>query len=204
MKIYIMRHGETDWNVEKRLQGRTDIPLNNSGKRLAKVTAEALRIVPFDLAYTSPLSRAKETAEIILNGRDIQVIDDERLIEISFGIFEGMISGRENYEIPDSDFKNFFNAPECYAAPEGGEDFHSLLKRTKAFMDELVNRPELQNKTILITSHGAAVRGLLNSVKKSELADFWDKKVPGNCSVAILESHDGNTVILEENKVYYE
>ena len=71
MKLYIMRHGETAWNVEGRLQGQTDTELNENGVRLAKVTAEGLKNIPFDLGISSPLRRAKHTAELVLAGRNV-------------------------------------------------------------------------------------------------------------------------------------
>lgn len=66
MKLYLIRHGETDWNKEFKIQGSSDIELNEYGRELAFITREGLRHIPFDIAYTSPLKRAKETAEIIL------------------------------------------------------------------------------------------------------------------------------------------
>ena len=86
MKLYIIRHGETVWNTEGRLQGKEDIELNENGIRLAKVTAEAMRDIPFDLAITSPLKRARQTAELIVGDRKIPVIEDERIEEITFGV----------------------------------------------------------------------------------------------------------------------
>lgn len=204
MKIYIMRHGETDWNTQKRLQGRTDIPLNENGRKLAKITAEALKEIPFDLAISSPLERALETARIVMGERNAPILTDERIIEISFGVFEGMISGRENYEIPDPEFSNFFRAPDKYESPSDGEDIRSLGVRTKAFMDDILNREEYQDKTILITTHGGAMRGLLNSVRTFEMSDFWNGGVPKNCCVAILECRDKKAEVLEENKIYYQ
>ena len=69
MKIYMIRHGETDWNKKRKLQGQVDIPLNEFGKLLAKETAPALADVPFAVCYTSPLKRAAETARLALGGR---------------------------------------------------------------------------------------------------------------------------------------
>ena len=71
MILYIVRHGETEWNKMHKVQGRTDILLNDYGRRLAEETAEGMRKIPIDLGFTSPLLRAKETAQIILKGRDI-------------------------------------------------------------------------------------------------------------------------------------
>ena len=85
MKLYIMRHGETAWNVEGRLQGQSDTELNENGVRLAKVTAEGLKNIPFDLGISSPLRRAKHTAELVLAGRNVPLTTDDRLMELSFG-----------------------------------------------------------------------------------------------------------------------
>ena len=88
MKMYIIRHGQTPWNARKCLQGRSDVDLNENGIYLAELTGKALRDVTFDMAFTSPLIRAKHTAQCILGGREVPIIEDERLIEISFGIYE--------------------------------------------------------------------------------------------------------------------
>ncbi len=203
MRLYIMRHGQTEWNVSKRLQGRSDTELNETGRELARKTGEALLTVPFTAAFTSPLKRAKETARLALGGRDIPVIEDERLIEISFGVYEGLSSGKEHYEIPDPDFSFFFTAPDRYQAPEGAESFASLHARTADFLRDITTRPELEEETILVATHGAAGRALLNALRTFEMKDFWNGGVSKNCSVAILESHLGKVRLLEENRVYY-
>ena len=89
MKLYLVRHGETDWNKVKKIQGQVDIPLNQFGKHLAEETAEGLHDIPFDLCISSPLSRAYETARIILEGRDVPIITDARIGEMAFGEYEG-------------------------------------------------------------------------------------------------------------------
>ena len=72
--LYIMRHGKTDWNVLHKLQGRTDIPLNEEGRNMARKAADIYKDINFDVCYCSPLKRAKETAEILLEGRNIPII----------------------------------------------------------------------------------------------------------------------------------
>ena len=100
MLLYIIRHGETQWNVEGRLQGQSDTQLNENGIRLAKVTAEGMKDIPFDLGITSPLSRAKKTAQIILGNRKVPLYEDARIQELSFGSWEGLGCRKENYQIP--------------------------------------------------------------------------------------------------------
>ena len=83
MDIYVIRHGQTPWNVEKRLQGRSDTDLNEVGREAAIRTGKVFREVPFDLVFTSPLKRAKETAVLFLGERKVPVIEDARIQEIS-------------------------------------------------------------------------------------------------------------------------
>lgn len=203
MKIYIIRHGETDWNRQFRLQGRSDIPLNEEGKRLAELTAKALINVPFSAAYTSPLKRAKQTAKIILGERKIPLTIDDRLCEISFGEYEGLISKGENYQIPNRNFDNFFIKPRDYIPPKNGESLQQLILRTTEFLSELVTNKKLEHQTVLISTHGAAVRGLLSGINMDGIDDFWHGKVHKNCGVTVLESENGKIKLISEGVTYY-
>lgn len=203
MEIYIIRHGQTDWNKAYRLQGRSDIPLNEEGRRLARKTAEALQDVPFARAYTSPLARACETAKILLAGRDVPVVEDPRLLEIGFGVYEGRISRGEGYNVPDRKFDWFFTAPDRYMPPPGGESISQLCVRTTAFLRELIHTPSLADKTVLVSTHGAAVRGLLSTVNMEGPGDFWHGKVQKNCAVSVLSVQNGKMILRQEGAVYY-
>lgn len=204
MKLYLIRHGETDWNVEGRLQGRTDIPLNDEGRRLARITAQALTNVPFSCIYTSPLMRAKETAMLIKGNRNIPVIEEPRLQEISFGIYEGCHCREDRYDIPDPEFINFFRQPEKYCPPQGAESIETLCARTTDFLQELVHTiDDRENEAILLSTHGAALRGLLSSINQQSVADFWKGGVHRNCAVTILDVTGGKISMLEEGKVFY-
>lgn len=204
MIIYLIRHGETDWNTKKLLQGAMDIPLNQNGIEVAEITSEALKEVPFDCIYSSPLSRARQTAEILKRDRDIPVILDERLREIGFGPYEGLCCSRENYSIPDENFLKFFLDPGNYVPVEGAESIRHLCQRTTEFLHELVKNPELQEKTILVSAHGAVVKGLLSSLTITDLKDFWGKGVHRNCGVSVLEAKDGKVLLREEDVIYYD
>ena len=92
--LYIMRHGKTDWNAKHKLQGRTDIPLNEEGIQMAEQAKEKYKDVNFDICYCSPLVRAKQTAEIVLEGRNIPIVYDDRLMEMCFGVYEGLLCNR--------------------------------------------------------------------------------------------------------------
>ena len=203
MKLYLIRHGETDWNKIKKLQGATDIPLNENGEAVARATCEGMKEIPLDMIFTSPLKRAYRTAELVRGERKIPLITDERIREIGFGDYEGVILKAEGGNIPDPDFVFFFTKPDQYKTPPKGESIPELLKRTGEFLEELKHREDLQDKTILISTHGAAVRAMINYIEKCEIANFWKKGVHKNCGVSYVELIDGEYQIHWENRVYY-
>ena len=169
MKLYLVRHGETDWNRARKIQGQVDIPLNEFGIHLAEETGKGLKDIPFDLCFTSPLGRAKQTAEIILKGRDVPVIEEPLIMEMAFGVYEGKCCSSEGWELPES-FHRFFDGPEEYEAPEGGEDFKQVKERVGKFLERIGSDDTLKDSTILITTHGAALAGMLNYIKKEPLS----------------------------------
>ena len=202
MKLYVVRHGETPWNALKKVQGTADISLNERGRELARVTGEALKEVPFDLAISSPLKRALETARLVLRDREVPIYTDRRIQEISFGEMEGtsLLEGAGG-KFAET-FQMFFRQPENYRPPRGGESLAHVCRRTGEFLDELLNRSEYEESTILITSHGCAVRAMLQRFYRDDLG-FWHGKVPPNCSVNIIEAHQGQASLTVEDMVLY-
>ena len=255
MRIYMIRHGETEWNKLGRLQGRTDIPLNETGRELARRVGYALRDIPFSRAISSPLSRAVETARLVLEGQKdqavlqpgsnsrengdremalskggsgeiLEVVTDERLQEMSFGVYEGYTAASNHfpatpgYPTPDAEFHNFFDEPARYHAPQGGESFEQLLARTRDFLEELAamngedetkdvlkkdgtHRIVKKQENWLISAHGATSRALLANIKGTSLEDFWKHGVPKNCSVSIAETENGEWRLLKQDVIYY-
>lgn len=203
MDIYLIRHGETDYNKGKRLQGTVDIPLNEKGIELAKKTAEGMKDIRFDRIYTSPLIRAKKTAEILRGNRKVEIIPTDGLREISFGDYEGLTILDGKYNIPDPDFLNFFNAPEKYHTPPNGESIEHLKIRTSSFIRGIMNDPENEHMTFLMASHGAAIRGILSGLLDLPLEKFWDGGVHKNCAVTLLHAEKGTFEVVFENRVYY-
>ena len=203
MKLYIIRHGETVWNTQGRLQGKADIELNENGIRLAKITGEGMRDISFDLVISSPLKRAVETAKLVCEGKEVPLLTDERIHEITFGEWEGLCCRGDNYQIPSPNFPDFFKDPFSYVPPEGGESIRQVLERTKDFYEELISVPEYQDKTILIAAHGCSSRALLYHMIEGEHS-FWLDHVPANCSVTIVDIKEGKCTIEELDKVYYD
>ncbi|MCR5521217.1 MAG: histidine phosphatase family protein [Lachnospiraceae bacterium] len=196
--IGILRHGKTDWNLLHKIQGRTDIPLNEEGIESAREARDTVAKYCFDICYVSPLKRARQTAELILEGTGINVIVDDRLTEIGFGIYEG-IEGV--YGIPDHPLHDFFFAPEKYKAQNGAESIDELLVRIKNFYDDVLKELIKSRKNVLIVAHGALNAGLITLLLGNEKKDFWSYG-QSNCSMFKFYPDDHEKT-LEENKSTY-
>lgn len=177
--LYVMRHGQTDWNREYRLQGRADIPLNDLGRSMAAEAREKYGNLPLDICFCSPLMRARETAEIFLAGRKIPIIPDERLSEMSFGIYEGY---DHIYDHPECPIYPLFRTPERYIPAGGAESFEEAFARAESFLTQVV-RPRLErNENILLVAHGAINCCLLACLNHTPLEHLWDN-FTGNCEI---------------------
>lgn len=203
MKLYVLRHGKTQWNALRKVQGAADIPLAEEGISLARKVGETLKEIPFDLCFSSPLKRATQTAELVLGKKadKVPIILDKRIQEIDFGILEGTRFKDEKGNMINREMEIFFTDPNRFSRPENGENISDILKRTKEFWKEITTDTDLRDKTILISSHGCAVRALLQNVYH-DLENFWHGCVPPNCSINLVEVKDGHTVLIEEDKIY--
>lgn len=197
MKLYLIRHGETDWNKMGRLQGRSDVPLNESGRTDAVRIGKALAEVPFDRIYSSPLKRAVETAHLIRGERDIPLVTDDRLMEMAFGSYEGNTFRDSKDPVMIEMMTRFFKAPETYCAPEGGEEFAQVCERTDEFLDFL-GRTEKEDACVLIVGHGALLKALQLHPLGRSIAEFWGGGVQKNCAVSVLEEKGGRFTLLQD------
>ncbi len=137
--IYVVRHGQTDWNIEHRIQGHQDIPLNDKGVEEANFLKDELSDIDFDLVFSSPLKRAYKTAEIITK-KPIRI--DDRLIERYNGKLEGC---------NDLDLIRTLPWNEDIDTEYEYERFSDLRNRVYEFLDEIINK--YQDKNILIVTH---------------------------------------------------
>ena len=179
--LYIMRHGRTDWNDLHKLQGRTDIPLNEEGRNAAVEAGKACNI-NFDVCYTSPLSRARETAELFFKGRNVPILTDDRLVEMCFGKYEGLA---DSFKIKDCPINLLFWDPEKYAAEENAETLEQLFERTGEFLEQVAMPLVREGKNVLIVGHGAMNCSIVCRVKNIPLKNFWDCGID-NCKLMEL------------------
>lgn len=155
MKIYLIRHGETDWNLQGRFQGREDIALNENGIRQARLCGEALKEDHFDAVITSPLIRARRTAEIIADYVNInKVILEKDLIERDFSKVSGLTPKERD---------------EFYASgePDDKEPWEDLCRRMISCMKRYGKKYKQGN--IIMVSHGASINAVLSILSRGEI-----------------------------------
>ncbi len=121
-----------------------------------------------------------------------------------FGSWEGIGCRPENYAVPTpiEEFQKFYTEPFAFVPGEGGETILQLCMRTKEFWDEVTAKPEYEDKTILIATHGCALRAILHNIYEDK-ADFWHGFVPVNCAVSVVEVKDGNAKLVGDDRIYY-
>ena len=198
MELYIVRHGKTDWNKECKFQGAQDIPLNEEGRAAAVKLAERLKDISFDEIFSSPLSRAYETACIISHGAQ-GVLKNDLLKEISFGQGEGVPF--DKWMDTDDPRKYFFEQPDKYVPPKGGETFTSGMERTAKFIHTVLEPYYKKNPDarILIVAHGAILAALMSCLENRDLKHFWGNGLKGNCEETIY-TYDGKSWSLKSEQ----
>lgn len=180
-EIYLIRHGQTEWNIEKRYQGSGDSPLTKMGTEQAIALANHLESTNFDAFYSSPAGRAQTTAKIILGNRNqnIEIINDFQ--EINLGNWEGRLYEDTKSENPEL-YNAFWKSPDLFT-PQIGESFEDVGKRTFPALKKLAEKNI--GKRVLLVSHAVAIKSILNIITGLPLNRFWENKL-FQTSVSIL------------------
>lgn len=151
MRVYYVRHGQTDWNLEHKMQGgESEKILNETGIKQAKEAQEALKNVKYDIIIRSPMQRVEQTTDIINEGRDVPIIVDERIRERKLGLLEGH-DVTEELENKIWDYNLNYDI-------QGGENLHEFEKRILEFLQDI--RQKYSDKTLLIVAHGGIAKVL--------------------------------------------
>lgn len=198
-RIYLMRHGETQWNRDhNRYCGLSDIALSPHGVEQADLASTFMKSVPIDLVYASNLERAVHTAMPFAEQRQLTVIQDRRLTEIDFGLWDGLKAREIVEQYPDI-WKNWCNDPVVVRAGDTGETAASVYKRMFEFMtDQYAKQPD---KRILVVSHSTAIRILVAGILGMALGGYRKLNIY-NTSVSVLEVHEEEMRILLLNSRY--
>ncbi len=199
MRLYIVRHAETELNKKRILQGNSDSPLTEEGIAGAEKVAAALRNIDFDLVISSDLGRAVHTAEIIVQGQDKEIIQNPMVSEMCFGAWQGKMQEEIcTDEQVAQNYASYFKAPEKYVPIRGAERFDQLLHRARIFLDEMVFCAEMHPKVkVLLVTHGAFIKALMLLVKDLDISRFWDPPFTTNLSLTVL-NFDEYTIKIEK------
>lgn len=184
MKLYITRHGQTQWNTIKKLQGWKDSPLTEEGIKRAEKLAKRLKSIDFDKIYSSPQKRALDTAKI-LNYKDIEIVTLDELKELGLGKWEGMRLPEVEKEYPE-EYYLYFNKPHLYK-PLGGETYDELFLRVKSALEHIL---EQKDENVLIVSHGVTIKAIIALLKDMKIEDFVKMKVYTGTSLTVFEIDD--------------
>ena len=194
MRLVVVRHGETAWNVEQRLQGATDVPLSDRGRAQAARLAERLKDETFTAIYASDLQRASDTAALVAETHDLPVQRDPRLREQAKGRWEGLTFVQIEARYPET--LQCWQADRSHA-PGGGEDITAVAARIGAALDSM-RAAHTADHTVLVVSHGMVLRTLLCIALGLDPMVGWHMQL-GNTSISELRLSAEDCVLVRLN-----
>ena len=195
MKIFFLRHGQTEWNAAHRIQGGVaEIDLNEAGVLQAESAAEGLARagLSFDRVYSSPFRRAMHTAEIICSRIGGAPVPDGRIREISFGEYEGTPYLEGGY--CDDNIRAAFENPPAYV-PRGGETFEQILARVQDFLESALKPLEGVCDKVLVVAHGGVLHAVVTLVLGLDVSRFWEGR-QRNCCIHVVDLSGGRFTLV--------
>lgn len=172
-RFYLVRHGQTLWNVERKYQGQSDVPLTKTGKLQAKRVADKLKDKDISAIYASDLSRTINTAREIAKHHNLEVLKDKDVRELSFGIWEGLTFDEINQRW-SKEFKDWQEKPFEINPPEG-ETLTDLYNRTDRFMMRAAK--DHPKEKIVVVTHAGPIRAILAQILNLKKDLFWKFKI---------------------------
>lgn len=192
--IYLVRHGQTEWNIKGKTQGHGNSKLTEKGKSQAMELADSMIKYPIDYIYSSDLGRAVETAEIISDKFNLDVIETPALREMGFGKWEGLLIKEIQEDYKDI-YHTWRNQPHLAQIP-GGETLEIIKERTDKFLTELNEKHD--GKHIVLVTHSVTARVILLSVLNSGMENIY-RINQGNTALNIIEFRDYGPVVIKMN-----
>ncbi len=195
LKLYIVRHGETEWNVIKRFQGQLNTPLTEKGMEKLRETGKKLENVLFDEVYTSELGRTVASAEIILNEnrgyknkkRELQKLAE--LNEVYFGVWQGLTYEEVFLKYPEEGNNYFYNVKNYNAENVEAEKLEDALERFLKGINKILDSHESGN--ILVVTHGTVFEMFMNYVANNSIFDIDERTLMGNGDYKVFSYKDG-------------
>ena len=191
-KLVLVRHGETDWNVEGRFQGTADRPLNENGLAQAERAGKLLKSAEFDHLHVSPLTRTQQTAEAINKHHGLEMQTDDRLRELGFGDWEGFTWKEIEQQFPEHAAAF---AQHIGNTPPSAESLPELEMRVQAFIDSLRH----SDGTHLIVSHGGTLKTMICLLLGLSALEHWQFNM-GNCGITEIQIYDQGAIVNYTNR----
>ena len=195
LKLYIVRHGETEWNVIKRFQGQLNTPLTEKGMEKLRETGKNLENVLFEEVYTSELERTVKSAEIILNenrgykNKKMELKKLAELNEVYFGVWQGLKYEEVFLKYPEEANNYFYNVKNYKAENVKAENLKDALERFLRGINKILDNHKSGN--ILIVTHGTVFEMFINYVGNSSIFDIDERTLMGNGDYKIFSYEDG-------------
>lgn len=195
LKLYIVRHGETEWNVIKRFQGQLNTPLTEKGMEKLRETGKKLENVLFDEVYTSELGRTVASAEIILNenrgyrNKKLELKKLAELNEVYFGVWQGLTYEEVFLKYPEEANNYFYNVKNYKAENVEAENLKDALERFLKGINKILDSHESGN--ILVVTHGTVLEMFMNYVENKSIFDIDERTLMGNGDYKVFSYKDG-------------
>ncbi len=197
VRLFLFRHGLTDWNEQKKYQGQQDIPLNNKGCKQAEKAAKCLSDRDIDLIYSSDLKRARKTAEIINNHHNLNIETKKELREINFGKWQGLTYQEIEEKYPES--LKIWNRDPITNSPPAGETLKEFQNRVEKGFNNIIQGVKEGN--IIVVSHGGTIKVFLTSLLEMPSENHWQFNI-SSTGLSIIDFYENNkSVILTLNSV---
>jgi len=197
-EILLIRHGETEWNREEVFRGRADVPLSARGREQARLLGEALKGSGVRAVYSSPLSRARQTADPLANALGVEVQIEERLVDLSFGRWESRTRAEVEKEDPAL-YSAWLTEPQEFRAPDG-ESLANVIARAWPAMGEIAALHK--GGRAAIVTHRVVCKVLLCAALGAGEAAFWRVRVD-TASISILDASNDLWVVRRLNDTHY-
>ncbi len=191
--IWLVRHGETQWTVEQRFNGRRNLPLIDAGREHCQKLAMQLAAQPLDTVISSPLLRSKETAEILARPHGLTVLIDKRLEEMDYGEWEGLTY--EEAQALDRELYDRWESDPAAVAPPGGESGEQVAARVVVAFEDILD--QYQGRQILIAAHKTVNRLLLCSISDLPISDYRRSVSQGPCALNRIEIQANGQILVK-------
>ncbi|MDQ0273230.1 histidine phosphatase family protein [Cytobacillus purgationiresistens] len=194
LTLYITRHGETEWNKEKRMQGRLDSGLTEKGKERALLLGKRLKDIHFSRVISSPSKRTMDTTKLIMGDADNKVETDERLLEIALGEWQGKTADEIKALYP-AQHDAYWNQPNTYEN-HAGERFQDVVDRIGQFLHDI--EKSQPNGHVLVVTHGVVIKALYLLCRQKTIDHIWAPPFVEGTSLTIVQIENGKTDLVVE------